>query len=64
MARKKKVKPTAIVRGEVSEAELETFRNLVPQTIVVSNEEFDWLLKMLDEPVKDNPKLRKLLNDE
>lgn len=62
MAKKKKVKPTAIVRAELTDDEIEVFRNLIPETIVVSPEAFDELLRMLDEPPKEIPGLKKLFD--
>lgn len=37
------------------------FANLIPQPIVLSAEEFDWLEEKLAEEPKDLPKLRKLV---
>jgi hypothetical protein len=50
MGKRKKPQRTAIVRADVSEADLETFRNLIPETIVVSAEQFDALVALLDAP--------------
>ncbi len=43
------------------EAAKEVVRN--EQTIWVDAEEYDWLIKKLDEPPMDLPELRKLLSD-